>query len=168
MTIRFLLVAALAALSVPEATAQGSCGTPAAVSAIVSPRNTPNSIRPQGLPQLGNASFALACDSPRTACVTGAAHAAWLVLGMPRATPLRIPGDSGCGRQPGDLLVDPALVLGMLPLSQNGPAVFRLPVPNDPALCGARVGAQALIGIFDPHSQDVLDLGQGLLLTLGI
>jgi hypothetical protein len=110
-----------------------SCFPPASVTTVGAPCRG-FILAANGLPQVGNAAFALRLGG-------GIASSFGLVAFTPALLPAPLPFGSGCLLQVD--LAAPLALLGV-PLDPAGAGVLGVPIPGDPTLHGAVIHTQAL------------------------
>jgi hypothetical protein len=131
------------------------------------PLNIPNTVSAVGLPTLPNPAFAVSVTSPGTCgVVPGSLAILFPCYGPAFPTPF-FGGDGGCTGGPSTLIGNVFQIqLGLLQFAPyfGAPVNFAFPIPNLPALCGAKVTFQSafLAGFVD------FRMGAALECTLGL
>jgi hypothetical protein len=153
------------ALGWTAADAFGFFSEPADVTPLTSALNVPSSFSTNGVPSIGNSSFALVLDNPTASCGVVPGSFALLVVGSPSAFPIPLFG-YGCDGGFGELLLFP--LVNPVPFAfkpyLGAPVNFPLPIPDQPSLIGGQFGAQGAFLLPDFAS---FRLANGALLTVG-
>lgn len=134
----------------------------ATVTTRTAANNVPSSLSTNGLPTLGNSSFAFIADNPTGSCGVTAGSIAVVSLSVNGASTLPLPG-FGCGGGFGTLLVNLPTFQSLVGIYAGAPASISAPIPADGTFCGLPIQSQVAFVI--PAGQIVL--GDAVDLVIG-
>ena len=120
-------------------------------------------------PWIGNDFFQLRVSgSTSMGCPSSFGGAAAICLSTAPTEGILLDGLGCAPGAAGELLIDPSdwIPLPLVPFEQDGGASVPLPIPDDPALMGLELYAQA--GILQPSSENLVAFTNRLDLTLGL
>ncbi|HKX46538.1 MAG TPA: hypothetical protein VJP77_07535 [Planctomycetota bacterium] len=126
--------------------------------------NVPNSLATNGLPTIGNASFAFVASNPTAGCGVTPGSPMFVFLTVNGPLNLLFPS-WGCGGGLGEILVNPPTFQTLAGTYTGVPSSVAAPIPNDLDFAGLAVSAQVAffgLGAFDVRLGSAVDIVAGL------